>query len=58
MDMIIRLCLVVMKGSCTLHTISFMESLRKNPYHIICPILNKTFRKRYDKLTPFNTFPC
>ena len=58
MNMIIRLCLVVMKGSTALHPISFMKTLRKKPYHIICPVLNKTFRKCNDKLTPFNTFPC
>ena len=58
MNMIIRLCLVVMKGSTALHTISFMKTLRKKPYHIICPVLNKTFGKCNDKFTPFNTFPC
>ena len=58
MNMIIRLCFVVMKGSTAFHTISFMKTLRKKPYHIICPVLNKTFRKCYDELSPFNTFSC
>ena len=58
MDMIIRLCLIVMKSSGALHIISFMKSIRKKSYHIICPILNKTFGKCYDELTPLNTFPC
>lgn len=58
MDMIIRFCLVMMKGGTTLHTISFMESFRKKSYHITCPVLNKTFGKCNNKLTPFDTFPC
>ena len=31
-------CLVVMKGSTAFHTVSFMKSLCKKSYHIICPI--------------------
>ena len=58
MNMIIRLCLVVMNGCAALHAISFMERFRKKSYHIICPILNKTFGKCNNKLTPFDTFPC
>ena len=58
MNMIIRLCLVVMKGCAALHAISFMESFRKKSYHIISSVLNKTFGKCYDELTPLDTFPC
>ena len=47
-----------MNGCAALYIISFMKSLCKKSYHIICPVLNKTFRKCNDKLTPFNTFPC
>lgn len=48
MNMIIRLCLVVMNGCAALYIISFMKSLCKKSYHIICPVLNKTFRKLQD----------
>ena len=41
-----------------LYTIPFMKAVCKKPYHIICLVLNKTFRKCNNKLPPFNTFPC
>lgn len=34
-----------------------MKAVREKPYHIICLVLNKTFRKCNDKLPSFNTLP-
>src|SRR5699024_2192903 len=54
MDMIICLCLIVMKRRTAFHAISDMKYFCKQLDDIICPVSDKIFRQRNNQFPPLN----